>query len=645
MPTLFEKVKIGNLELKNRVVMNPMGFSHTDPDGGFSDRQIEYYVERARGGFGLIYPTATMVTTEFEPAPMPNVLENYSQATRLSILCEKVHNYGAKVCAQLSLGLGRVSFIDPFTAPKSASAVPSFFFPELICTPYTKDEIKFLVKKFGYASLLAKNAGVDAIEIHAYGGYLIDQFLTPLWNKRTDEYGGSLENRLRILYELCDAVWENCGKDFPLIVKLTPDHQIEGGRTLEEGIELLKTLDDTGFTAFHLDLGTYECWYNAVTTVYQKEGVQLYLAEAAKKAGIKTPLLVQGKLGNPVLAEKVVSEGIAELIGLGHPALTDPYWPVKAKEGRYEDIVPCIGCNECIYTNLTNQRFACAVNPRMGMERDYNLSPAPDKLFVLVIGGGPGGITAAITAAQRGFEVELWEKSDRLGGALRAAGAPKFKEAVAKYVEYLKIQLHKSNVKIRVNKEGTAEEILKKNPYAVIIAGGAKPIIPSIPGMEKIRVMDANEMLINGDCPGNKVVVLGGGLVGCEAALHLDNLGKEVTIVEKLDELLLTANYATNNDLALKKLLSESNIRVITGAFPSYIDAGKIIVSRNGESIDIPCDTLIIAVGYQADKSLEQALEGKIDRVFTIGDNVKPAKVIDAVHQGFHTARLLEELC
>ncbi len=625
--------------------MNPMGFSHTDPDGGFSDRQIEYYVERARGGFGLIYPTATMVTTEFEPAPMPNVLENYSQATRLSILCEKVHNYGAKVCAQLSLGLGRVSFIDPFTAPKSASAVPSFFFPELICTPYTKDEIKFLVKKFGYASLLAKNAGVDAIEIHAYGGYLIDQFLTPLWNKRTDEYGGSLENRLRILYELCDAVWENCGKDFPLIVKLTPDHQIEGGRTLEEGIELLKTLDDTGFTAFHLDLGTYECWYNAVTTVYQKEGVQLYLAEAAKKAGIKTPLLVQGKLGNPVLAEKVVSEGIAELIGLGHPALTDPYWPVKAKEGRYEDIVPCIGCNECIYTNLTNQRFACAVNPRMGMERDYNLSPAPDKLFVLVIGGGPGGITAAITAAQRGFEVELWEKSDRLGGALRAAGAPKFKEAVAKYVEYLKIQLHKSNVKIRVNKEGTAEEILKKNPYAVIIAGGAKPIIPSIPGMEKIRVMDANEMLINGDCPGNKVVVLGGGLVGCEAALHLDNLGKEVTIVEKLDELLLTANYATNNDLALKKLLSESNIRVITGAFPSYIDAGKIIVSRNGESIDIPCDTLIIAVGYQADKSLEQALEGKIDRVFTIGDNVKPAKVIDAVHQGFHTARLLEELC
>ena len=644
MPTLFEKVKIGNLELKNRVVMAPMGFAHTDNDGAYSDRQIEYYVERARGGFGLIYPTATMVTTEFEPAPMPNVLENYIQGTRLSILCEKVHHYGAKVCSQLSLGLGRVSFIDPFTAPKSASAVPSFFFPDLICTPYTVEEIKFLVDKFGYASLLAKNAGADAIEIHAYGGYLIDQFLTPLWNKRTDEYGGSLENRLRIVYELRDAVWKNCGKDFPLIIKLTLDHQIEGGRTLAEGIELVKTLDDAGFTAFHLDLGTYECWYNAVTTVYQEEGNQLYLAEACKQAGIKTPLLVQGKLGNPVLAEKVVSSGLAELVGLGHPALTDPHWPAKVRQGHYDDIVPCIGCNECIYTNLTNQRFACAVNPRMGMERDYNLSPTNKKLSVLVVGGGPGGITAALTAAERGFDVELWEKSARLGGALIAAAAPKFKEAVGKYVEYLKIQLHKSSVNVRMNKTATVEEILKKKPDAVILAAGANPIIPNIPGMEKIKIMEATDMLTKGDCPGENVVVLGGGLVGCEAALHLDYMGKNVTIVEQLNELLLTVKHATNNDLAIKKLLSDSNIKVMTNTLLSSIDTGKVVVSQNGQNTEIPSDTLVIAVGYQSDKSLEEALDGKIDILVTIGDNVKPAKVIDAVHQGFHAARLLEEL-
>ncbi|MGI6778906.1 MAG: FAD-dependent oxidoreductase [Acetivibrionales bacterium] len=561
MATLFEKVKIGNLELKNRVVMDPMGFSHTDADGAYSDRQIDYYEERAKGGFGLIYPTATMVTTRFEPAPMPNVLETYIQGTRLGILCDKLHQYRAKVCVQLSLGLGRVSFIDPFTAPKSASEVPSFFFPDLICTPYTKEEIKFLISKFGYAARLAKNAGADAIEIHAYGGYLIDQFLTPLWNKRTDEYGGSLENRLRILYELRDAVWESCGKDFPLLVKLTPDHQIEGGRTLSEGIEMLKALDNAGFTAFHLDLGTYECWYNAVTTVYQEEGNQLYLAQAAKKAGIKTPLLVQGKLGNPVLAEKVIQDGIAELIGLGHPALTDAHWPNKAKNGKFEDILPCIGCNECINVNLNNRRFACAVNPIMGMEKDYSLTYAPERLYVLVIGAGPGGITAAITAAKRGFEVELWEKESELGGTLIAAGAPEFKEPVAKYVEYLKTQLYKSSVRVRLNKVATAEEILRKNPDAVIIACGAQHIIPEISGMEKNRVLEANQILKTGNCPGDKVVVLGGGIVGCECALHLERMGKDVTIVEILDEVLITADHATNNDLAIKKLLSDSKIK------------------------------------------------------------------------------------
>ncbi len=203
-----------------------------------------------------------------------------------------------------------------------------------------------------------------------------------------------------------------------------------------------------------------------------------------------------------------------------------------------------------------NRRFACAVNPRMGMERDYELTPAKDNLSVLVVGAGPGGITAAITAAERGFEVELWEKSNRLGGALVAAGAPKFKEAMAKYVDYLRIQLFKSNVTVRFNKTAAAEEILKKKPDAVIIAGGAKPIIPQIPGMEKIHVLEATQILVQGNCPGNKIVVLGGGLVGCEAALHLYYLGKNVTIVEKLDDILLTAEHATNNDLALRHLLA-----------------------------------------------------------------------------------------
>ncbi len=644
MATLFEKVKIGNLELKNRVVMCPMGFAHTDLDGGYSDRQINYYVERAKGGFGLIYPTCTSVTTKYEAAPMPNVLETYSQGTRLAILAERVHMYGAKLCVQLSLGLGRVHFHDRFTAPHSSSATPSFWFEDLICVPFTVEEIKELVQKFGYAALLAKNAGADAIEIHAYGGYLIDQFLTPLWNLREDEYGGSLENRLRILYELRDVVWQNCGKDFPLLVKLTIDHQIEGGRTLDEGIELLHALDDAGFTAFHLDEGCYECWYNAVTTVYQPEGNQLYMAEAAKAAGIKTPLFVQGKLNNPVLAEKVVRDGTAELVGLGHQALADAHWANKARLGKFDDITPCIGCNECINSNLLNRNMACAVNPLMGMEVDYKLTPAPEKKSVLVVGGGPGGMTAAITAARRGLAVELWEKDDVLGGALNASAAPEFKASVGKYVNHLKAQLYQSGADVRLNTLATVESVLKRKPDVVIIASGADPIIPKLPGMEKMPVFEATELLKKGKVPYQTIVVLGGGLVGCEAALELDAAGKDVTIVEALDNVLLTAQHATNNDMAIKHMLNESKIKTITSARLVAVEEDGVIVRKGEEETKVPCQALVIAIGYTSDHGLFDALSSKMEKVYMIGDNVKPAKVIDAVHQGYHTVRLLEEL-
>jgi len=645
MPTLFEKYNLGKMQVKNRVVMAPMGFSHTDADGAYSDRQIEYYVDRARGGFGTIYPTATMVTTEFEYAPMPNILSNYGQGARFSILIDKVHQYGAKVVSQLSLGLGRVSFLDPFTAPKAPSAVSSFFFPDLICTPFTKDEIKFLVGKFGYASYLAKSAGADAIEIHAYGGYLIDQFLTPLWNVRTDEYGGSLQNRLRILYELQDIVKQNCGADFPLIVKLTLDHTLEGGRTLGEGIELVKELDDKGFAAFHLDMGCYETWYNAVTTVYQEDGVQLYMAKACKEAGIKTPLMVQGKLGDPDLAEKVVADGIAEMVLLGHPALTDPEWANKAKHNQKEDIRPCIGCNECINVNLKNQHFSCAVNPKVGMERDYALTPAKEDLSILVVGGGPGGITAALTADERGFkDVKLWEKADKLAGTLNAAGAPEFKLPVARYVKYLNRQVEKSNVQVSLNKEATAENILAENPDVVIIAGGSHPIIPKLEGAGAIPCFEATKLLLDGDCPGDTVVVLGGGLVGCETALHLERCGKKVTIVEMLSDVLLTVDHARNNDLALRALLDASKIDFRFNSKLTKVDASGVTVEKDGVEEHIPADALIYAIGYRSEQNLENALLGKVKKVFTIGDNVVPAKIIDAVHQGYHTIRLIEEL-
>lgn len=506
------------------------------------------------------------------------------------------------------------------------------------------DEIKWMVEQFGYSASLAKNAGVDVIEIHAYGGYLIDQFISSNWNKRTDEYGGSLENRLRIVFELRDAIWNTCGKDFPVAIKITPDHAFEGGRTLEEGIEIAKALDDAGFCFLHLDMGAYECWYNAVTTGYQEKGCQLYIAKALKEAGIKTPFLVQGKMDDPQLAEKTVAEGTAELIGLGHPSIAEPHWPKKVKAGLLDDIIPCTGCNECLYNACISKFKTCAINPMTGFEKDYALTPATKKENILIVGGGPGGMYAAITAAKRGFDVELWEKEYELGGALRAAGAPKFKADTRRYMEYLKKQVLKHNITVRYNKEATVEEILKHNPDVVIVAAGTKPIIPNIPGIEGENVVEATNLLANNIETGEKVVVLGGGLVGCETALMLEQEGKDVTIVEMLDDLLLTAVHAPNCDQILKDMVAASNIKVMTSTTLLSIDKDKVLVKVNDEEKEIPCDTLVVSVGYKSDKSLAEALETKIKKVFEIGDYEQPGKIINAVHKGFHTIRLLEDL-
>ncbi len=647
MAKVFERAMIGNVEVKNRLCMSPMAVSHTDCDGSYSDRLIDYYVERAKGGYGMIFPAGAKVSCRFETNVIPNVLQDPHNATRLGIMCNQVHQYGAKVCIQLTIGVGRCANVSQMwdgSVPKSASSCTCFWDPSKTCEPYTTEEVEYLVEEFGRSALLAKQSGADMVEIHGYGGYLIDQFISEQWNNRTDKYGGSREKRLQIVYELRDAVWKYCGKNFPILLKFTPDHGYEGGRKLEEGIEILKLLDDQGFAAFHLDYGCWESWYNAVTTVYEKDGLQLFQAKACKEAGMKTPIMAVGKLTDPATVHEIVESGLVDFVFQGHQSIADPYWPKKVKNGRYEDIRYCIGCNECMQSEFDNRPLHCAVNPCAGFEKEYTLTPAPEKKSVLVIGGGPGGMVAAITAAKRGLEAELWEKDSTLGGNLRAAGAPSFKKPVSRYVEYLKTQLFKHGVKVKVNKEATAEEIIRKNPDVVILAAGAKPIIPRIEGLDQIRMIEATDMLMAKEVEGEKIVMLGGGLVGCEAALHLDEMGKDVTIVEMMDDILATATHCLNCDMSLRKKMKESNIKIMTSSRLVAAEKDGVIVEIGGEKKKVPCDTLIMAIGYRADRSMEDELLGKIDKVFTIGSNLKAGRVIDATGEAYHTIRLLEHL-
>lgn len=632
---LFEKGQIGNMKLKNRVIMAPMG-TKPESDGSYTPSCINYFEERAKGGAGLIITGANIATTKYEERP-ENELSNFHNVEKLAVLVERCHHHGAKVCVQITPGLGRMVYADPFNPPYSASdEAYSFWFPELKCRQLSVEDIHYLVDKIGYSASLAKAAGADGVELHGYGGYLMDQFHSSMWNKRTDEYGGSLENRLRFSTEAIASIKQYCGEDFPVIMKFTAYHGVEGGRELDEGVEMAKIFEAGGISALHVDVGCYEAWYKAITTVYEKPKHQLFAVKAIKEA-VNVPVIAQGKLNDPNDAEGVLADGNADFIGLAHQMLADPYWPKKVKQGYYDQITPCIGCNECLLGGFSGKHYYCAVNPLCYAEKDYQLTPAEEEKRVLVVGGGPGGMEAAIAAAERGFKVSLWEKQLQLGGNLQAAGFPPFKQDVLKLVEYMERQLMRLNVDLHYGKTATAEEILAGNYDKVILATGSTSKMPPIAGIE--YAASANDYLTGEKQPGNKVVVIGGGLVGSETALFMSDFA-EVTIVEMLDDILKTVVHSKNNDLSLRDKIAEAEIDILTSANVKEIKENAVVVTHDGEEKIIDCDTVIIAAGYDPVNQLEEELEDKVD-LTVVGDALGARKIIDAVHEAYHAIRVM----
>lgn len=637
MLKLFEKTQIGSMKLKNRIVMGPMGTTG-ESDGSYCSEGIRYFEERAKGGTGLIITGANVVTTKYEPRPCTE-LSNFHHVERLNMLIERCHHYGTKVCVQISPGLGRQQFTDPFTAPYSASECSSFWFPNLKCKPFSKDEIHDIVEKVGFSASLAKMAGADAVELHAYGGYLLDQFHSKQWNNRTDEYGGELKNRMRFTLECIEAIRKNVGAKFPILVKFTPVHRVEEGRELDEGLEMAKILEAANVDALHVDVGCYEAWHKAISTVYEKEEHQMDVVEAVKNI-VALPVLGQGKMFDPEKAEKALIEGKTDYIVLGHQMLADPSWANKVKAGNTMDIVPCIGCNECLLAGFSGKHYYCAVNPLCYAEDDYKLPEKNDvKKSVLVIGGGPGGMSAAITAAKRGFDVEIWEKSSRLGGNLWAAGLPTFKHDVLRLITYMERQVLQLGVKVILNKEATAETVLAGNYDKVVLAAGSKAFMPPIEGIE--TATPANDYLLGLKKPGKKVVVIGGGLVGCETAAYMKETAEEVTIIEMLEDILAISEHCLNNDQALRTIIKERNIEVVGNAKVTKIASNKINYSKDGQDHVIECDTVIIAAGYSSNNELENELEGKVEDLTVIGDAEAPRKILTAVHEGYHTIRVM----
>lgn len=644
---LFEIGRIGKLSIKNRIVMAPMHIGGlVEPDGRFSQEAIDYFEDRARGGVGLIIASCARVSREIEqlhniPYTRSVMVDNNIYVGRLTQLAQTMHDYGVKIAIQLTAGMGRVS--RPAYLRKgdcvSSSSTPLFFDTSVKARELSTEEVERLTQAFEPAAERLRDAEIDAVELHAHEGYLFDQFMTSLWNKRKDKYGGDLEGRLRFPLEVIKAIKRGAGDDFPVIFRFGLTHHLAGGRDVEEGLAIARRLEEAGVDALDVDAGCYETWWWAHPPTTMPMGCMVDLAEMAKKV-VKIPVIAVGKLGEPDLAERVLVEEKADFIMLGRPLLADPEWPIKVREKRVEDIRPCIGDHECLKREVLGKYICCTVNAAAGMERHLALKPAENKKSVLVVGGGPAGMEAARVAALRGHNVTLWEKGEVLGGNLISASIPTFKREYKSLMNYLSTQIKKLGVTIELRKEVTSELIQDMKPDAVIIATGSSPIIPEIPGIEKEKVAVANDVLLGKRETGHSVVVLGGGVIGCEIALYLAQKGKKVTIVEISDSVVSDMYVA--NRMHLLKLLNNAEVKILTDiTLREITNEGIVISDKGGRRSILSADSVVLAVGMKPKGELMADLKDKVSQVYTVGDCVEPRKVINAIWEGFRIARLI----
>ncbi len=655
---LFTPIKIGSCEIKNRFAMAPMGpLGLADAEGGWNQRGIDYYTERAKGGTGLIITGVSFVDNQVEEHGMPNCpcsTHNPVHFVRTSReMTERIHAYGAKVFFQMSGGFGRVTI--PTNLGEYPPVAPSPIkhrWLEKTCRELTKEEIRYIVEQFGKGAFNAKRAGFDGVQIHAvHEGYLIDQFAIALFNQRTDEYGGSLENRLRFAKEIVEEIKKTCGADFPVTLRYSPKSFIkdlrdgalpgeefdEKGRDLDEGVEAAKLLVEYGYDALDTDVGSYDSWWWSHPPMYQEKGLYRPYAKLMKET-VDVPVICAGRMDDPDMALEAIESGITDMISMGRPLLADPDYVNKLRAGKREDIRPCISCHEgCMGRIQEYSALNCAVNPQACRERYTAYTPILQPKKVLIVGGGVAGCEAARVLAIRGHKPELFEKSARLGGNLLPGGRPDFKEDDILLANWFAHTLEQLKVPVHLNTEVTKEDVLNYGADAVIIATGSTPRVFSLG--DDAKVFTAADVLTDKAEPGDKTVVIGGGLVGCETALWLAQNGKQVTIVEALDRLLAKNGPLCHaNSEMLERLIPFNNIDVITDAKAMGYADGILTLDTPDGSVKVECDSVILSVGYKENADLYKELEFEIPEIYLLGDARKVANIMYGIWDAFEVA-------
>jgi 2-enoate reductase len=652
-PYLFEKGKIGNVEIKNRIVMAPMGITGLiEYKGIFSDRAIDYYERRAIGGTGLIITGVCLVNSKIEPWEITGdtplvTFDAWWKVRNFIQLTERVHDYGAKIFAQLTAGFGRVFInrladkaVEAGVQPVAPSPTPLFWRPKIMAREMTTGEIDELVESFGKAALIAKASQFDGVELHGHEGYLMDQFKTVLWNRRTDKYGGDLTGRMNFVLSIIKVIQEKVGSDFPIIYRYGLEHKIEGGRTAEEGIEIAKILEKSGVAALHVDAGCYDNWYWPHPPVYQPPGCMVDMAEKVRPH-VKIPVITVGRLGYPDLANQIIQDGKADFIALGRPLLADPDFVAKARRGQADEIRPCIGCHECFARLERQQSLSCTVNPQCGDEKRLDIVPTSKPKKVMVIGGGIAGMEAARVCALRGHRVTLYERTNRLGGILNVASQPDFKQDIRRLLNFQIKQLNKLNdLEIKMNTELTEEMIQAEKPDVIFIATGSVPLKETeIEGLGSTPFVTPEDVFEGKIQTGSKAFIIGGGSVGCETALYLAKKKWSVVVAEMLP-MVASDLFEANREMLLE-LLKENGVEILTQRKVKRVTPGKIFVSAPDREQEFTTDLLVLSVGRQPVNNLAKSAEGMVQEVYVIGDCLSARKIKDAIWEAFKKARII----
>lgn len=650
---VFTPLKVGNIELKNRIEFSPAVACLASPEGYVTRELIEFHKALARGGAGLITIGDTAIDYEYSPDHQAQLnLGDDAVIPGLSELVEAVHRYGAKLSVELNHGgrnapPGLLKGKRPIGPSPIPSAQEEMFAAmgdvkkRVAVTEMDHDMIAQVIENYANAVYRCMMAGFEIVMLHGGHGHLLAQFLSPYANRRTDNYGGSLENRARFPLEVLAAIRKKVGNRVAIEYRISATEIVPGSMREEETIEFLKMIQDK-IDLVHVSVGLLTdpvTIPHMIQPTYFPHGYNVHFAEKIKKA-LRIPVVTVGSIVDLEMADRIIAEGKADMVAMARALIADPELPRKSRMGKIEDIRPCVRCNTCTHRVSHFYPIRCAVNPVIGREVEFGYIRAAEvKKKVVVVGGGPAGMEAAIIAASRGHKVILYEKEDQLGGALNMAAAPPFKKDMKRFLDWLIRTTQRHPVEIRLSTEATPEAIAAEQPDVLILAVGADPILPDIPGVKGSNVVWAGDVHLDKVQTGEKVAVVGAGMTGCEAALHLAQQGKKVTLIDMAGQMEIAQDVPIINRLGLMQLLHQHGVEFrLEVKLEEITPRGVIVIDKQWERHEISADTIVLSLGFKPRSEVARALQDLAPEVYIIGDCRKPGTLRAAIHDAFNVA-------